>query len=33
MATFFTMPKLGMNMVEGHIVSWLAKEGEPVREG
>jgi pyruvate dehydrogenase E2 component (dihydrolipoamide acetyltransferase) len=33
MATFFTMPKLGMNMVEGHIVGWLAKEGEPVREG
>ena len=33
MATFFTMPKLGMNMVEGHIVAWLAKEGDQVKEG
>ncbi len=33
MATFFTMPKLGMNMVEGHIVNWLVKEGEQVKEG
>ena len=28
MATFFAMPKLGMNMVEGTIVEWLVKEGE-----
>jgi pyruvate dehydrogenase E2 component (dihydrolipoamide acetyltransferase) len=33
MATFVTMPKLGMNMVEGHIVSWLVKEGEQVKNG
>ena len=33
MATFFTMPKLGMNMTEGHIISWLAKEGTAIREG
>jgi len=33
MATFFAMPKLGMNMTEGRIVSWLAKEGEKVKAG
>ena len=33
MATFFTMPKLGMNMVEGHIVGWLVKEGDQIKEG
>jgi pyruvate dehydrogenase E2 component (dihydrolipoamide acetyltransferase) len=27
------MPKLGMNMVEGTIVEWLVKEGEPVEAG
>lgn len=33
MATIFAMPKLGLNMVEGRIVSWLAKEGEQVHAG
>jgi len=33
MATFFTMPKLGLNMVEGRIISWLVKEGSPVKAG
>ena len=33
MATFFAMPKLGLNMTEGHIVSWLAKEGAQVKAG
>ena len=33
MATFFTMPKLGLNMTEGHIVGWLAKEGSQVKAG
>jgi pyruvate dehydrogenase E2 component (dihydrolipoamide acetyltransferase) len=33
MATFFAMPKLGMNMVEGTIVDWLVKEGETVEAG
>ncbi len=33
MATFFAMPKLGMNMVEGTIVEWLAKEGQQVKAG
>jgi len=33
MAIFFTMPKLGMNMIEGHITSWLAKEGAAIKEG
>lgn len=33
MATFFTMPKLGMNMTEGHIISWLVKEGAVIKEG
>jgi len=33
MATFFAMPKLGMNMVEGTIVDWLVKEGEAVKAG
>jgi len=33
MATFFSMPKLGMNMVEGHIVGWLVKEGDQVNAG
>lgn len=33
MATYFTMPKLGMNMTEGHIISWLVKEGAVIKEG
>lgn len=33
MATFFAMPKLGMNMVEGTVVEWLVKEGEQVEAG
>ena len=33
MATFFAMPKLGLNMVEGRIVSWLVKEGTQVNAG
>jgi len=33
MATFFAMPKLGMNMVEGTIVEWLVPEGETVEAG
>jgi pyruvate dehydrogenase E2 component (dihydrolipoamide acetyltransferase) len=33
MATFFAMPKLGMNMVEGTIVEWLAQEGEKIEVG
>jgi len=33
MATFFAMPKLGMNMVEGTITEWLVKEGERVEAG
>ena len=33
MATFFTMPKLGMNMTEGHITNWLVKEGAAIKEG
>jgi pyruvate/2-oxoglutarate dehydrogenase complex dihydrolipoamide acyltransferase (E2) component len=27
------MPKLGMAMVEGTLVSWLVDEGDPVEEG
>jgi len=33
MATFFAMPKLGMNMVEGTIVEWLVPEGAGVEAG
>jgi pyruvate dehydrogenase E2 component (dihydrolipoamide acetyltransferase) len=33
MATFFAMPKLGLNMTEGHIVGWLTKEGSLVKAG
>jgi len=33
MAIFFAMPKLGMNMTEGRIVSWLAEEGQKVKAG
>jgi len=33
MATFFTMPKLGMNMTEGHIVRWLAEQGTTIHKG
>jgi pyruvate dehydrogenase E2 component (dihydrolipoamide acetyltransferase) len=33
MATFFAMPKLGMNMVEGTIVEWLVQEGARVEAG
>ena len=31
--TFFRMPKLGMDMEEGAVSSWLKKEGEPVKKG
>ena len=33
MATFFPLPKLGMNQEEGEVVSWLVSEGDEVREG
>ncbi len=33
MPTYFAMPKLGLNMIEGHIVSWLVKEGALVKAG
>jgi len=33
MATLFTMPKLGLNMVEGRIISWLVNEGSQVTAG
>ena len=33
MATFFAMPKLGLNMTEGRIVNWLIKEGALVKTG
>lgn len=33
MAIFLTMPKLGMNMTEGTIVNWLAKEGTAIKRG
>jgi pyruvate dehydrogenase E2 component (dihydrolipoamide acetyltransferase) len=33
MATFFAMPKLGLNMTHGIIVGWLAKEGDVIEEG
>ena len=33
MATFFPLPKLGMNQEEGEIVSWLVAEGDTVAEG
>ncbi len=33
MATFFPLPKLGMNQEEGEIVSWLVAEGDTVTEG
>ncbi len=33
MATFFPLPKLGMNQEEGEIVSWLVSEGDTVTEG
>ncbi len=33
MATFFTLPKLGMNQEEGEVVSWLVNEGDQVTEG
>ena len=33
MATFFPLPKLGMNQEEGEIVSWLVSEGDTVAEG
>jgi len=33
MATFFAMPKLGLNMTQGIIVGWLAKEGDVLEEG
>ena len=33
MATFFPLPKLGMNQEEGEIVSWLVAEGDAVTEG
>jgi pyruvate/2-oxoglutarate dehydrogenase complex dihydrolipoamide acyltransferase (E2) component len=33
MATFFPLPKLGMNQEEGEVVSWLVGEGDSVTEG
>jgi pyruvate dehydrogenase E2 component (dihydrolipoamide acetyltransferase) len=33
MATFFAMPKLGLNMTHGVIVDWLVSEGDRVEEG
>ncbi len=33
MATFFPLPKLGMNQEEGEIVSWLVSEGDSVSKG
>jgi pyruvate dehydrogenase E2 component (dihydrolipoamide acetyltransferase) len=33
MATLFAMPKLGMNMTEGTIMEWLAREGDQVQIG
>lgn len=33
MATFFTMPKLGLNMTYGVIVGWLAEEGDFIEKG
>ncbi len=33
MATFFTLPKLGMNQEEGEVVSWLVSEGDEVTRG
>lgn len=33
MATFFPLPKLGMNQEEGEIVSWLVGEGDEVEKG
>ena len=33
MATFFPLPKLGMNQEEGEVVSWLVSEGDTVTEG
>jgi len=33
MATFFPLPKLGMNQEEGEVVSWLVNEGDEVKEG
>ena len=33
MATFFPLPKLGMNQEAGEIVSWLVSEGDTVAEG
>ncbi len=33
MATFFAMPKLGMNMEEGVVLHWLVPEGTEVKAG
>jgi pyruvate dehydrogenase E2 component (dihydrolipoamide acetyltransferase) len=33
MATFFAMPKLGLNMTEGLIVRWLVSEGDEIKSG
>jgi pyruvate/2-oxoglutarate dehydrogenase complex dihydrolipoamide acyltransferase (E2) component len=33
MATFFALPKLGMNQEEGEVVSWLVAEGDEVTAG
>lgn len=33
MAEILVMPKLGLTMKEGHLVQWLAEEGEHVRVG
>ncbi|MCD4672653.1 MAG: 2-oxo acid dehydrogenase subunit E2 [Anaerolineaceae bacterium] len=33
MATYFAMPKLGLNMTHGVILGWLAEEGDEIEEG
>lgn len=33
MATEVIMPKLGLTMIEGKIVKWFKKEGDPVKKG
>jgi pyruvate dehydrogenase E2 component (dihydrolipoamide acetyltransferase) len=33
MATTVTMPKMGFDMVEGKLLRWLKKVGEPVKAG
>lgn len=33
MATVVTIPKLGQEMTEGTVLTWLKKEGDPVKKG